>query len=55
MENENSIQSEEVEPVILCPHCRKPVIPSEVSDYVWQCLDCDEDFMDFECYKVEKE
>ena len=37
-----------------CPHCRKPVIPSEVPGYVWQCLECDEDFYDIECYK-EKE
>ena len=35
----------------LCPHCRKPVIPSELPQYKWQCMDCDEDFLDFECYK----
>ena len=35
----------------LCPHCRKPVIPSEIRPYVWQCLECDEDFFDIECYK----
>ena len=39
------------EAVRLCPHCRKPVIPSEVPGYVWQCLECDEDFYDIECYK----
>ena len=37
----------------LCPHCRKPVVPSEISGYKWQCLECDEDFCDFECYKAE--
>lgn len=39
----------------LCPHCKKPVIPSGVDGYAWQCLDCDEDFFDIECYKAEKE
>lgn len=34
----------------LCPHCRKPVIESEIPGYRWQCLECDEDFYDFECY-----
>lgn len=38
----------------LCPHCRKLVIPSEVPGYVWQCLECDEDFYDIECYKVKE-
>lgn len=33
----------------ICPHCGKPVIKSELPEYVWQCLDCDEDFYNFEC------
>lgn len=37
--------------IMLCPHCRKPVILSEIDGYKWQCLDCDEDFMNFECYE----
>lgn len=39
------------EPKRLCPHCHKEVIPSETKDYIWQCLDCDEDFYDFEVKK----
>lgn len=35
--------------VKICPHCRRPLIPSNVPDYVWQCMDCDEDFYDVEC------
>ena len=35
----------------LCPHCNKEVIRSETKDYIWQCLDCDEDFYDFEVKK----
>lgn len=33
----------------ICPHCGKPVIKSDLPEYVWQCVDCDEDFYDFEC------
>lgn len=33
----------------ICPHCGKTVIKSELPEYVWQCMDCDEDFYDFEC------
>lgn len=36
----------------LCPHCRKPVVPSDLEGYSWQCLDCDEDFFDIECWKA---
>lgn len=32
-----------------CPHCGKPVIKSDLPQYVWQCLECDEDFYDIEC------
>lgn len=32
----------------VCPHCGKPVVQSELPQYTWQCLDCDEDFYDFE-------
>lgn len=32
-----------------CPHCGKEVIKSDNPDYSWQCIDCDEDFYDFEC------
>ena len=39
----------------LCPRCKRPVVPSWVDGYAWQCLDCDEDFFDIECYKAEKE
>lgn len=35
--------------VKICPHCRRPLIPSNVPDYVWQCMDCDEDIYDVEC------
>lgn len=33
----------------VCPHCGRPVIPSEVDGYTYQCLECDEDFAEFEC------
>ena len=33
----------------VCPHCGGPVTDSEIGDYRWQCLKCDEDFYDFEC------
>lgn len=36
---------------VICPHCHKPLIPTDVSDdYTWQCIDCDEDFYDIECH-----
>lgn len=36
--------------VKICPHCHNPLIPTDVTDnYVWQCIDCDEDFYDVEC------
>lgn len=38
-----------MENIRICPHCGKPVIKSELPQYVWQCMDCDEDFYDFEC------
>ena len=50
------IQTEEsgeiqTEPKRYCPHCNKEVIPSKIVGYAWQCLDCDEDFYDFEVRK----
>jgi len=32
----------------LCPKCKKPVIKSDNPEYSWQCLECDEDFYNFE-------
>lgn len=31
-----------------CPHCGKPLIPSVLKGYTWQCTDCEEDFCDVE-------
>ena len=31
-----------------CKNCGKELIPSEIDGYQWQCLDCDEDFCNFE-------
>lgn len=41
----------QTEPKKLCPHCHKEVVRSETTGYTWQCLDCDEDFYDFEVKK----
>jgi len=46
-----TIDSVKIEPKVLCPHCNKEVVRSETKDYIWQCLDCDEDFYDFEVKK----
>lgn len=35
-----------------CPHCNSKVIPSIEKDYAWQCLNCDEDFIDSEVYYI---
>lgn len=50
------IQTEEsgeiqTEPKRYCPHCNKEVIPSKIVGYAWQCLNCDEDFYEFEVRK----
>ncbi len=34
-----------------CPKCGKEVIKSEIKGYNWQCLECDEDFYNFEIIK----
>ena len=34
--------------VARCPHCGKSLTPSEVAGYVYQCVECDEDFYEFE-------
>lgn len=34
-----------------CPHCGRALIASEIPDYVYQCLDCDEDFYSIEAVK----
>lgn len=39
----------------ICPHCGAPVTKSDLPDYAWQCLDCDEDFYNFECPEKEDE
>ena len=31
-----------------CPHCHNEVVKSEVEGYSWQCLECEEDFYNFE-------
>lgn len=31
-----------------CPHCGKPLIPSVVDGYNWQCTSCEEDFVNVE-------
>lgn len=31
-----------------CPYCHNEVIKSENEEYSWQCLECEEDFYDFE-------
>ncbi len=31
-----------------CPYCHNEVIKSENPEYEWQCLECNEDFYDFE-------
>lgn len=51
--SQNATKKNNTHLIRLCPHCRKPVIPSDIPDYVWQCLDCDEDFYDIECYRAE--
>lgn len=35
-----------------CPHCGKPLNASELPGYIYQCLDCDEDFYAFEIVKL---
>lgn len=35
-------------PTAKCPHCHKPLFTSENPKYVYQCLDCDEDFFEIE-------
>lgn len=35
----------------LCPHCKKEVVKSEINEYAWQCVECDEDFYDIEIIK----
>lgn len=42
-------EENQMENIRICPHCGKTVIKSELPEYVWQCMDCDEDFYDFEC------
>lgn len=43
--------------IVFCPHCGGPLIPSEIPDYVWQCIDCDEDFYGIEVVRknIEKQ
>lgn len=31
-----------------CPHCGRALCKSELEDYSYQCLSCDEDFYEFE-------
>ena len=33
---------------VFCPKCRRRLIPSELWQYKWQCLNCDEDFFNIE-------
>ena len=35
-----------------CPRCGKVLIASELPEYVYQCMECDEDFYAFEAVKV---
>lgn len=35
-----------------CPHCGKVLAASDLSEYVYQCEDCDEDFYGFEAVMV---
>lgn len=46
-------QQNEIKVIRYCPHCGKKVTRSENPEYSWQCLDCDEDFYNFEV--IEKE
>lgn len=38
-----------------CPKCGSKVLPSEIEGYCAQCLDCDEDFYEFELNEEELE
>lgn len=31
-----------------CPHCKKPMKRSRLPQYAFECLECDEDFYEFE-------
>jgi ribosomal protein L37AE/L43A len=35
----------------LCPHCNKPLKKSRNKEYAFECLNCDEDFYEFETIK----
>lgn len=35
-----------------CPHCGKLLTASELPEYVYQCMECDEDFYAFEAHKI---
>ena len=37
-----------------CPRCGNTLVPSDVGDYSFQCLDCDEDFFSCEVISQEK-
>lgn len=39
----------------ICGRCGSKLIPSEIDGYDYQCLECDEDFYDFEVYVINKE
>ena len=40
--------------VHLCPHCNRPLIPSEIKGYAWQCLECEEDFYNIEVQEFDR-
>ena len=35
-----------------CPHCQRPLAKSDNPEYVYQCVNCDEDFYGFEARMV---
>lgn len=37
-----------------CPNCMQQLVKSETEGYTYQCLNCDEDFYNFEVYSAEE-
>jgi len=40
--------------IVRCNRCNSTVEPSELKDYTYQCLECDEDLFTFETYVERK-
>ena len=38
---------------IKCNRCGSPVLKSDLDDYVYQCMNCDEDLYEFETHQGE--